>query len=29
MAAREKFLVLGSNSFSGASFCDYLAGAGP
>lgn len=25
---REKFLILGSNSFSGATFCDHLAGLG-
>jgi dTDP-glucose 4,6-dehydratase len=28
MSNREKFLVLGSNSFSGAFFCDYLAEQG-
>lgn len=28
MTAAEKFLVLGSNSFSGASFCDFLAAKG-
>ncbi len=28
MAASPRFLVLGSNSFSGATFCDYLAEAG-
>jgi len=28
MAGREKFLILGSNSFSGATFCDFLAAEG-
>lgn len=28
MSGDERFLVLGSNSFSGATFCDYLAGRG-
>src|SRR5690349_15441789 len=28
MAAQAKFLVLGSNSFSGATFCDFLAAKG-
>jgi len=28
MAGREKYLILGSNSFSGATFADFLAGAG-
>jgi dTDP-glucose 4,6-dehydratase len=28
MSASEKYLVLGSNSFSGATFCDHLAAAG-
>jgi len=28
MAGREKFLILGSNSFSGATFCDFLAADG-
>ena len=28
MPAADKFLVLGSNSFSGATFCDYLAAQG-
>lgn len=28
MAGNERFLVLGSNSFSGATYCDYLAGLG-
>lgn len=28
MAGRERYLVLGSNSFSGATFCDFLAGEG-
>ncbi|MEP2640020.1 GDP-mannose 4,6-dehydratase [Roseobacter sp.] len=28
MTVSERFLVLGSNSFSGATFCDYLAGQG-
>ncbi|WP_413208124.1 GDP-mannose 4,6-dehydratase [Rhodospirillum sp. A1_3_36] len=28
MSDNERFLVLGSNSFSGATFCDYLAGLG-
>jgi dTDP-glucose 4,6-dehydratase len=28
MAPREKFLILGSNSFSGATFCDHLAREG-
>ncbi|MGV8996287.1 MAG: GDP-mannose 4,6-dehydratase [Parvibaculaceae bacterium] len=28
MSSNEKFLILGSNSFSGATFADYLAGQG-
>jgi dTDP-glucose 4,6-dehydratase len=28
MAGHEKFLILGSNSFSGATFCDFLAAEG-
>ena len=28
MGADSKFLVLGSNSFSGATFCDHLAAQG-
>jgi dTDP-glucose 4,6-dehydratase len=28
MAANPKFLILGSNSFSGATFCDFLAASG-
>jgi len=28
MAGHEKFLILGSNSFSGATFCDFLAADG-
>ena len=28
MAANEKYLILGSNSFSGATFVDFLAAAG-
>jgi dTDP-glucose 4,6-dehydratase len=28
MAGHEKYLILGSNSFSGATFADYLAAAG-
>ena len=28
MAAHEKYLILGSNSFSGATFADFLAAQG-
>ena len=28
MAGNEKYLILGSNSFSGATFVDFLAAAG-
>ena len=28
MTSEKRFLILGSNSFSGATFCDYLAGQG-
>ena len=28
MAGHEKYLILGSNSYSGATFADYLAAAG-